>query len=72
MKIYKKIYSIEELAELYQKLKGSIFLRLNKYQSYQNEVKTQFYDVKAEEVLGYEWKKEMTFQEFVSRVRTQF
>ncbi len=72
MKIYKKTYSVEELAELYQKLKGSIFLRLNQDKPNTGEYKKQFYDINTEEVLGYEWEKEMNFQEFVSRIETQF
>lgn len=71
------ILDIEHLAELYQKLKGSIFLRLVSYifgdNMYLSDVKEKLKDKPKEGFREiYVLKRDLTFEEFVYRCQNQF
>lgn len=57
---------IEQLAELYQKLKGSIFLRLAQTRSYWHslEIKNRIY---IDDIELIEATTDMTFEDFVKK-----
>lgn len=70
------ILDIEKLAELYQKLKGSIFLRLVSYcfgNIYNTDVKEKIGEQKKAEYKEiYQLNRDLTFEEFVYRYQNQF
>jgi hypothetical protein len=70
----RQMYTVEDLAEFYQKLKGSIFLKLSHgYGPHdRGDGNIQIWEAEKDYPTLTILEKELTFEEFVARCRYEF